>query len=315
MLSALDEYLYAWRFPDDGPTVIDFESIPLTEFLDRAADSDTPVQEWLDALHPDDRERARVDVLAEQVAGRSGSVEYRVCNRHGEVRWLLDSWRCRREPGGVVAEGIVTDVTERREAQDGLAAALAGARIAYRELEEARAAAERASNTDLLTGLANRRSFQGSLERAIAEADAAPFGLLLLDVDHFKRTNDSHGHQAGDDVLVAVVACLHAALPPDAIVGRWGGEEFTVLVHGIRTLEALRAVAESIRLAVRDRPLATRRGDLPITISCGGVLARGDQDDEALVHAADAAMYRAKQAGRDRTLLAGDDDAAEELAA
>ena len=314
VLSALDEYLYAWRYPGDGTAVIDFESIPLTEFLDRAADSDTPVDEWLDALHPDDRERATAEVLDEQLAGRSGSVEYRVCNRNGEVRWLLDSWRCRRDPGGIVAEGIVTDVTERREAQDGLAAALAGARAAYRELEEARAEAERASNTDLLTGLANRRSFQHSLESAIAAADHEPFGLLLLDVDHFKRTNDTHGHQAGDDVLVAVVACLHAALPGDAIVGRWGGEEFTVLVRGIHTRNALRAVAESIRLAVRDEPLATRRGALAITISCGGVLASGDCDDEALVHAADAAMYRAKQTGRDRTLLAGD-VAEDELAA
>ena len=79
-----------------------------------------------------------------------------------------------------------------------------------------------------------------------------------------------------------------------------------MLVPGVRTHDALRLVAESIRLTVRDERLATRRGALAITISCGGVLSSGGGDTEELVHAADAAMYRAKQSGRDRTLLAGD---------
>jgi diguanylate cyclase (GGDEF)-like protein len=138
-------------------------------------------------------------------------------------------------------------------------------------------------------------------------AASEPFGLLLLDVDHFKRTNDTHGHQSGDDVLVAVVACMQTTLPENAVVGRWGGEEFTILVPGVQSHDTLRSVAEGIRLAVRDERLATRRGALAITISCGGVLSCGGRDSEELVHAADAAMYRAKQSGRDRTLLAGDD--------
>jgi diguanylate cyclase (GGDEF)-like protein len=136
----------------------------------------------------------------------------------------------------------------------------------------------------------------------------------VLDVDHFKRTNDTYGHQAGDDVLVGVVVCMRAALPPDAVVARWGGEEFMVIVHGVHSRDALRALAENMRLGVRDRPLATRRGALAVTISCGGALSSDGRDDEELVHAADAAMYRAKQMGRDRTVLAGD-VAADALAA
>ena len=107
-------------------------------------------------------------------------------------------------------------------------------------------------------------------------------------------------------MLVAVVQRMQTALPESAVVGRWGGEEFTVLVPGVRTHDALLAVAESIRVAVRDERLATRRGALAITISCGGVLSRDGCDSDDLVHAADAAMYRAKQSGRDRTLLAGE---------
>jgi diguanylate cyclase (GGDEF)-like protein len=307
VLSAIDEYLYAWRFPVHGPSVIDFESMPLEVFLGCSPTVGDPEDAWLEAVHPDDRAMVAEDVLAAQHVGLPGSVEYRIRDGSGETRWLLDRWRCRREPGGIVAEGIVSDITTRKQAQDGMAAALASAQVAYGELEVARALAERASNTDPLTGLANRRSFQNTLDEAVAAAASDPFGLLLLDVDHFKRTNDTHGHQAGDDVLIAVVACLRTALPEPAIVGRWGGEEFTVLVPGVRTLDALRAIADGIRLTVRDERLETRRGALAITISCGGVLSGGGRDTEELVHAADAAMYRAKESGRDRTLLAGDD--------
>ncbi len=307
VLSAIDEYLYAWRHPVHGPSVVDFESMSLATFLDRPVSAGNAEQEWMEAVHPDDRAFVAEDVLAAQMAGLPGSVEYRVRDGNGRTRWLLDRWRCRREPGGVIAEGIVSDITTRKQAQDGMAAALASKQVAYVALEEARRSAERASNTDPLTGLANRRSFQKSLDRATATAASEPFGLLLLDVDHFKRTNDTHGHQAGDDVLVAVVACMRTTLPESAVVGRWGGEEFTVLVPGVQSHDALRSVAEGIRLAVRDERLATRRGALAITISCGGVLSCGGRDSEELVHAADAAMYRAKQSGRDRTLLAGDD--------
>ena len=307
VLSAIDEYLYAWRYPVHGPCVIDFESMPAATFLDRPASAGDAEQEWMEAVHPDDRALVAEDVLAAQHAGLPGSVEYRIRDGRGRTRWLLDRWRCRREPGGFIAEGIVSDITTRKQAQDGMAAALASKQVAYVALEEARRAAERASNTDPLTGLANRRSFQHSLDRAMVTAASEPFGLLLLDVDHFKRTNDTHGHQSGDDVLVAVVACMQTTLPENAVVGRWGGEEFTILVPGVQSHDTLRSVAEGIRLAVRNERLATRRGALAITISCGGVLSCGGRDSEELVHAADAAMYRAKQSGRDRTLLAGDD--------
>jgi diguanylate cyclase (GGDEF)-like protein len=306
VLAALDEYLYAWRYPPDGPASIDFESIDQATFLGFPSAGLSPEEQWLRAVHEDDR-RVAAEILAGQQAGNAGSGEYRIADDAGEIRWLLDRWTCRREPGGdVIAEGIVSDVTVLREAQNDLAGALAAARVANDELEDSRLAAERASNTDPLTGLANRRSFQRSLEQAVGAASAEPFGLILLDVDHFKRANDTYGHQAGDDVLVAVVERMRRCCPTDALLARWGGEEFTVLVRGVRTHDALRAVAEAIRETVRGERLATRRGALAVTISCGGVLSCSGNDIDELVHAADAAMYRAKQTGRDRTRLAGD---------
>jgi diguanylate cyclase (GGDEF)-like protein len=306
VLAALEEYLYVWRFPAAGPAVVDFESVPLATFIGHTPGEGEPVDAWLSAVHPDDRE-IFLRVLEQGAACISGDAEYRISGSDERVRWMLDRWQCRRdEEDGVVVEGIVSDITVRKQAQDGLAIALAGAQEAYAGLEAARLAAERAANTDPLTRLANRRSFQRSLEHAVDAAAEAPFGLILLDVDHFKRINDTYGHQTGDDVLVEIVARMQLSTPPGVLLARWGGEEFSVLVPGADDAEELRAVAESIREAVRGERLKTRRGLLAATISCGAVLSTGGSDIDELVHAADAAMYRAKRAGRDRTLLASD---------
>jgi diguanylate cyclase (GGDEF)-like protein len=304
VISALDEYLYAWRYPATGPASIDFESIPQGVFLRQSPDGGTPEEEWLRAVHPDDRAQARA-VLKDQAAGEPGVYEYRFADGEGGIRWLRDTWTCRREANGdMVAEGIVSDVTVRRQAQDGLAAALASARIANAELDEARRIAEHASDTDLLTGLANRRSFARSLDAAVAAAATAPFGLIMLDVDRFKRTNDTFGHKAGDDVLIGVVARMRDSCPDGATLARWGGEEFTVLLPGMRSDDVLRAVADDIRLAMRAEKITTWSGGIATTVSCGCVLSTGGGSADELLHEADAAMLRAKQTGRDRTLLA-----------
>ncbi|HEY3614164.1 MAG TPA: HD domain-containing phosphohydrolase [Gaiellales bacterium] len=306
VISALDEYLYAWRFPPQGPAVIDFESIPQATFLLLEPDGGTPEEEWLRAVHPEDRARALV-VLEDQATGIAGACEYRMLDGAGTLRWLRDTWTCRQEPNGdVVAEGIVSDVTVRRQAQDALADALADARLANAELDRARRVAERAAETDLLTGLASRRSFARTLDAAVADAARDPFALIVLDVDRFKRTNDTFGHQAGDDVLVGVVARMHGSCPANAVLGRWGGEEFTILLPGVRDEAALRAIADDIRAAMRAEKIPTWSGDIATTVSCGCVLSSGGRSADELLHEADAAMLRAKQSGRDRTLLARD---------
>jgi diguanylate cyclase (GGDEF)-like protein len=170
---------------------------------------------------------------------------------------------------------------------------------------------ERDATVDGLTGVCNRRWLDERLPRYLTrhQRDARPFSLLMIDVDYFKRFNDSYGHAAGDQALVMVAATLTRNLRPSDEVVRYGGEEFAVLLPGIDTSGAV-TTAERLRLAV-SRAKLTLEGEPaapptmlpPITISIGvASLAAGD-DARALLGRADEALYRAKQGGRDRVVV------------
>jgi diguanylate cyclase (GGDEF)-like protein len=162
---------------------------------------------------------------------------------------------------------------------------------------------------DPLTGLFNRRYLEASLEREIARARRSRHGLcvVMLDVDHFKRFNDTHGHDAGDAVLVEVATVLKGVTREDDIACRYGGEEFTLILPDA-TIEIARERAEQVRTQIRKLLLEHRRKSLgTITASLG--IASFPEDSSSpsgLVQAADAALYRAKQQGRDRTMLAAE---------
>ena len=167
---------------------------------------------------------------------------------------------------------------------------------------------ELAASTDQLTGLANRRSLTLAAQArlACARQGSIPFALAVIDIDHFKRVNDRHGHETGDLVLchVADMICRHA--PPGATVCRHGGEEFVVL-HDARDCAAASAAAEQLRTGIGDHPYldSERQLELPITVSIGLSCWRsGDQLDD-LLRRADQALYVAKAAGRDRVETAG----------
>ncbi len=150
------------------------------------------------------------------------------------------------------------------------------------------------SYIDGLTGVANRRRFDEALEEACITAGkrGAPLSLVLIDLDHFKRLNDSQGHLNGDDALRAVAALLAERKESrGGLVARFGGEEFAWLMPGV-SLDAARAEAESFRLRVRESGI--------ITASLGVASSNGTLTPMSLVAAADAALYRAKERGRDR---------------
>ncbi len=183
-----------------------------------------------------------------------------------------------------------------------------------RALEEARQGLEtanaellRLSATDALTQLANRRRFDSVLDEEIRRArrSGSPLAVLLADIDHFKRINDSYGHPFGDECLrqVAAVLMAHCQRAGD-LAARYGGEEFVVLLPASDQRQAV-VLAERIRQDIER--LQLRHGDLPValTISLGvATLGSTCASAEALLAAADAALYAAKHAGRNRVVCA-----------
>jgi two-component system cell cycle response regulator len=135
--------------------------------------------------------------------------------------------------------------------------------------------------------------------------------VLLLDVDRFKPLNDRHGHAAGDQALRAVADALREHLRAVDIVARYGGEEFLVVMAGAGEEEAA-AVAERLRQAIAQARVPVGAETLAVTVSVGTAVTRGTTDADRLVAAADAAMYRAKQNGRNRVEAAQAADWAEE---
>lgn len=168
------------------------------------------------------------------------------------------------------------------------------------------------ASTDALTGLPNRRALETHLAAAVATAMArgAPLSVALLDVDHFKRVNDTYGHATGDAVLVALAACLRGALRPSDFLARLGGEELclvlpaTDLGAAVRVVERLRARVGAAPLVVQDTsPMAVEEAtEVAVTVSAGVAAVRLGQEDTAApaLARADEALYAAKKAGRDR---------------
>lgn len=159
-----------------------------------------------------------------------------------------------------------------------------------------------AAETDVLTGLANRRSLYSFVMPRLAETDESG-ALIVLDIDHFKQVNDLHGHMVGDRALVRFAEVLADEAPLGSIAARIGGEEFALYLPGTNTVTAAE-VAEHVRRRARDLRISLDTGELALTVSCGvaGVREVG-ADFEALLGAADRALYRAKSLGRDRVAV------------
>ena len=162
---------------------------------------------------------------------------------------------------------------------------------------------------DALTGLANRRYFAWRLRSALRSwiRGGASFSLVLVDIDRFKQINDSLGHRAGDLVLKVLAARLRDGFRAVDLVARIGGEEFGVILPGLDAANAYQ-VAERVRSAIAAQPFSSSRGAedklVAVTVSMGVADARVGSRAHALMDAADRALYAAKQAGRNRVLVA-----------
>jgi diguanylate cyclase (GGDEF)-like protein len=169
--------------------------------------------------------------------------------------------------------------------------------------------AEEQAVTDALTGLANRRHFEDRLVEEVERSRRShePAGLLMIDIDNFKRVNDRHGHVAGDQVLREVADVLRETAREIDLAARYGGEELALILPGA-SLSGAGQVAERVRAAIEAREILVdgQPEPLRVTVSVGAAaLGHGPEEARALVAAADEALYRAKRLGKNRTELAG----------
>jgi len=254
----------------------------------------------IDMAHPEDAPRLAL-MFQTLLSGKSDrhSIINRIRHRDGRWIWVEAQLRALRDADSDAVTGIIgalRDISARKAVEDELADANRRLRALARQ--------------DSLTGLANRRAFDEALskEHLRSRRDKSQLGLIMIDVDHFKRFNDLYGHLAGDDCLRCVGAAIgDALLRPGDLAARYGGEEFAVLLPD--TDEAGAAlIAERIRRAIVG--LGMRHAGNPneiVTVSAGAAsFTCADDDADHLIEAADQALYSAKHSGRNAVGKASD---------
>jgi diguanylate cyclase (GGDEF)-like protein/PAS domain S-box-containing protein len=233
-------------------------------------------------VHLDDRDLL-IEKIREAKSGVDNSVSYRIALPTGELRYVDARHHARFDEDGEPMEvhGIVLDVTERQHYEEEL---------------------QRLATHDSLTGLPNRRTFDQRFELELARCrrDGIPLSLAVIDIDKFKRINDTFGHQEGDHVLSRIGALFAKQVREDELLARVGGEEFGWILHGADADGAWVAVERARALIGSEVFREVGR----VTISAGICTLRPEMDQAELYRAADLALLEAKRSGRDRVIIA-----------
>jgi diguanylate cyclase (GGDEF)-like protein/PAS domain S-box-containing protein len=253
---------------------------------------------WESMIHPEDR--GRVSGLAETVRDPVSDrfeAEYRLRHRDGHWIWVLDRAR-------VYARDAVGNPTH-----------VAGACIDVSRRKETAINLEYLVDHDELTAVLNRRGIWGAMQRIHAHAKRVgqPYCLAMLDLDHFKQVNDGYGHAVGDRVLVYVAETLRRGLREADWIGRWGGEEFVIVLPSTRETQAL-MVLERLLRAVSEREIEVEGHRISVTLSAGIAACQPLRDAPgAVLDRADSALFRAKESGRNQVSYSGSDTGTQAL--
>ena len=229
--------------------------------------------------------------------------------RTEDGRYLIEDMR---STNGTLVDGRRIERIERVELQSGARIHIGPTVVVSFSIQDSQAQRiteqiYESSVRDPLTRAYNRRYLIARLstEMAYARRHSTPLGLVMFDVDHFKRVNDSYGHLAGDEVLRQIASLVQRLVRAEDLFARYGGEEFVVLARGIEQAGVWR-LAERLRAAVERLTVAADGGLVEVTISAGVAsvqeLARPDQSPEGLLRLADDRLYRAKEGGRNRVI-------------
>lgn len=312
LLAALNETERRFRLISDNLPVLiwvadaqgrrSFHNQTYRDFVG-VADASMLNDDWQAHVHPDDRRRYRhvLETLTDHPVPLE--LEYRLRAADGHYHWFLEKIQPRGDAIGGW-QGLVaaaTDITAIKQAETRI-------RQANQSLEQevARRTAqlEALIMTDPLTGLGNRRMLAKWLadEASRAHRFQRPLSVIFLDIDHFKAVNDQHGHAAGDAALVALAQVLRHEVRDCDLIGRYGGEEFVVLLPETDAAGAL-VLAERMRRAVAGHIVPALQR--PVTISAGIAGLLPAETSDALLRRCDRALYDAKRAGRNRCHVAG----------
>ncbi|MEZ4483777.1 MAG: Cache 3/Cache 2 fusion domain-containing protein [Syntrophotaleaceae bacterium] len=273
---------FLWSAEDGWP--VEYVSLNISQFGFDAEDFHKRRLLFASVVHEEDLELIQTALARHRDSSQGGdlALEYRILNRRGEVFWIESRIWLRRNDAGEVThyQGVVLDITARKKAEAGI---------------------ERLAYYDSLTGLPNRSLFLSRLQQAMAQAqrDERMVAILFIDLDRFKQVNDLYGHAFGDKLLNAVGLRLAACIRQNDTLSRFGGDEFIMLLAGVKAAEDVTCVAEKI-LAIMAEPFCIDQHRVDVSTSVGIALYPQDgEDTDLLLKRADIAMYVAKDMGRD----------------
>jgi diguanylate cyclase len=296
----------------------------INEILTRSGTlSEAQIDEVYETYISPQRVAERIDSVGSQVMGEIEQVMAMIGAAAGNANTYSENLATVTQSLGAAAdepavraivESLVKATKEMERNNLALEERLSASKQEINQLQENLEVVRTESLTDPLTTLANRKYFDDALVKAIAAASAKgePLALLMTDVDHFKRFNDTYGHLTGDHVLRLVAMSVRQNVKDQHIAARYGGEEFVVVLPNT-ILQAAATLGEYIRTAVMTKELKKRSTGENlgrITVSIGVAALRPGETPQALIERADACLYAAKRSGRNRVISEADAEAA-----